>query len=137
MTIPPTPPPVWPVPVNETAAEPALLVIVSVALFGPAVVGRNVTETVVDVPGSSVVVPGAPTWNCDGSVPAMLNGVVSVSGDVLLFEMLTGATLALPTVVAGNASVPGSAVSAGPPPKIGRASCRERVESAGGAGAVA
>ena len=33
----------------------------SVALLPPPVVGANVTDTVVDAPAASVVVPGAPT----------------------------------------------------------------------------
>ena len=37
--------------------------MVSVALFAPLDVGWNVTLTVVEAPGASEVVPGAPTAN--------------------------------------------------------------------------
>src|SRR5262245_4190688 len=98
----------------------------SVALLAPAVVGRNVTDTVVEVPGSRVDAAGRSTWNCDASAPVMVKGVVSVNVVVLLLVMLTGATLALPRVVAGNASVAGDAMIAGPPPPDTTMSSRKR-----------
>ena len=124
---PPPPPAVWPTPVSVTVAEaPPLAAMLSVAVFEPALVGRNVTDTVVDAPAVSVVVPGKPTWNCDGSVPVIVNGAVSVIVDVVLFVTLTGPRLALPTVVVGNVSVPGSALSAGPVPPDDTMSTRNR-----------
>src|SRR6478672_5280781 len=113
MTIGAAPPAAWPVPVSATVVEPASLVMVSVALLPPPVVGANVTETVVEAPAASVVVAGAPAWNCEASASVIENGGVSVSVDVPLLVMVTGAMLALPTAVAGNATVAGEATSAG------------------------
>ena len=55
--------------------------MVNDALFAPAVVGANVTATVVAAPTASAVVPGAPTVYCDAPAPAIANGGVSVTGD--------------------------------------------------------
>src|SRR3954468_23222060 len=91
MTMPPPPVGAAPVPVSAIVAVPPLLVTVSVALFAPAVVGRNVTVAVVDDPAATVVVAGAPAWNCDGSVPAMTNGTFRTSGAGPVFVSVSAA----------------------------------------------
>src|SRR5689334_8441235 len=98
----------------------------SVALLPPPVVGANVTDTVVEPPAASVVVAGAPTWNCDASVSVIVNGVVTASGDVPLLVIVTGAMLAPPTAVAAKLNVAGDAISAGPLPPVTTMSASER-----------
>ena len=55
-----------------------------------------------------------------------MNGVVSVSDDVPLFVIVTGAMTTLPTLVVANASVAGAAVSAGPEELVTMMSARVR-----------
>src|SRR5262245_6178399 len=73
--------------------------MVSIALFAPVVVGRNVTDVVVDAPAASVVAAGAATVNCDASVPVIANGVLSVTASVLALVIVSVAAPIEPVVI--------------------------------------
>jgi len=77
--------------------------MVNVALLSPAVVGRKVIDAWWTCPIECRRARARPPGIAARRPPARRNGVVSVSVVVPLFVMLTGATLALPTVVVGNA----------------------------------
>ena len=98
-----------PVPDNAAVVDPPLLLVMpTVAVDAPAAVGVNAMGTVVDAPAASVVVDGEPAVNCDE--PVMVNGVTSVTSNVLVFVMVSDELPDDPTVTMAKLTLVGDAV---------------------------
>src|SRR4051812_19922450 len=104
-------------PVKGTVRVPPLrLVTVSVAFFGPSAAGWNVTIAVVSAPPASVAAAGAATVKSAASVPAIVNGGVSVTSVGLPFAIASGRAVVVPEGTepksrdAGATEIPGTAV---------------------------
>jgi hypothetical protein len=77
----------------------------------PAVVGRKVSDAVVEAPAASVVAPGAATVNCGASAPVIVKGVLSVTVLPLVLVMVTDAAPIDPVVTDPKSTDGGATVS--------------------------
>src|SRR3954447_8661182 len=103
-------------PVKGTVRVPPLrLVTGSVAFFGPSAAGWNVTIVIVSAPPASVAAAGAATVKSAASVPAIVNGGVSVTSVGLPFAIASGRAAVVPDGIdpksseAGDTAIPGTA----------------------------
>ena len=81
------------------------------ALLRSAVVGRKVSDAVVEAPAASVVVPGAATVNCDASAPVIVKGALSVTVLLLVLVIVTDAAPIEPVVTDPKSTDGGATVS--------------------------